>query len=153
MLDSSKKTYLSITISGADAGGISCFGCLFPFIPNSSTSEERLVLWIADAWRKDFAHGWAVPFLFVYFIYRIWPTMKLEPVRGSGWGLLGVAFVNFTLHCFGENAAAKAAAHRIAFFNRWWNNVCLRLEGCSACAFPRFFLVVCRFCSRPPAGD
>ena len=69
------------------------FWLIIPIYPNSSTSEERLVLWIADAWRKDFAHGWAEPFLFVYFIYRIWPTMKLEPVRGSRWGLLGVVFV------------------------------------------------------------
>lgn len=69
------------------------FWLFIPIYPNSSTSEERLALWIADAWRKDFAHGWAVPFLFVYFIYRIWPTMKLEPIQGSRWGLLGVVFV------------------------------------------------------------
>ncbi|MGB2402258.1 MAG: exosortase/archaeosortase family protein [Akkermansiaceae bacterium] len=69
------------------------FWLFIPIYPNSSTSEERLVLWIADAWRKDFAHGWAVPFLFVYFVYRVWPTMKLEPIQGSRWGLLGVLFV------------------------------------------------------------
>jgi len=68
------------------------FWVIIPIYPNTSTSEDRLALWIADAWRKDFAHGWAVPFLFVYFIYRVWPQMKEEPIERSRWGLLAVAF-------------------------------------------------------------
>lgn len=68
------------------------FWLIIPIYPNSSTSEERLILYIADAWKKDFVHGWAVPFLFVSFVVMAWPQMKLEPVKGSLWGLLGVLF-------------------------------------------------------------
>ena len=68
-------------------------------------------------------------------------------------GPAGCRLCYSTLCCFGENAAAKAAAHRITFFNRWRNIVCLRLEGCTAYGLPRFFLVVCRFCTWPTAGD
>ncbi|MCP5536752.1 MAG: exosortase/archaeosortase family protein [Akkermansiaceae bacterium] len=65
---------------------------IIPIYPNSSTSKDRLILYIADAWKKDFVHGWAVPFLFVFFVYRAWPKMALESVKGSVLGLLGVLF-------------------------------------------------------------
>ena len=68
------------------------FWLLVPIYPNSSTSKDRLILYIADAWKKDFVHGWAVPFLFVAFVSMAWKTMKSEPVKGSVWGLFGVAF-------------------------------------------------------------
>ena len=68
------------------------FWLLLPIYPNTSTSNERLILYIADAWRQDFVHGWAVPFLFVFFVVKAWPQMKSEPVQGSVWGLLGVLF-------------------------------------------------------------
>ncbi len=65
---------------------------IVPIYPNSSTTKDRLILYIADAWKKDFVHGWAVPFLFVFFVVRAWPQMKLEPIKGSVLGLLGVGF-------------------------------------------------------------
>ncbi|MBT8036562.1 MAG: exosortase/archaeosortase family protein [Verrucomicrobiae bacterium] len=68
------------------------FWLIVPIYPNTSTSSDRLLLYMADAWRKDFLHGWAVPFLFVFFVVKAWPQMKLEPVKGSVWGLLGVVF-------------------------------------------------------------
>jgi len=68
---------------------------VLPIYPNSSTSQDRLILYIADAWRRDFVHGWAVPFLFVAFVSMAWKDMKNEPVKGSVWGLLGVLLALF----------------------------------------------------------
>lgn len=71
------------------------FWLILPIYPNSSTSQDRLILYIADAWKKDFVHGWAVPFLFVAFVSMAWKDMKAEPVKGSLWGLLGVLIALF----------------------------------------------------------
>ena len=68
------------------------FWLIYPVYPNTSTSKDRVVIWMMDAWRKDFIHGWAVPVLFVVFISMAWRTMKEEPVVPSNLGLLGVAF-------------------------------------------------------------
>jgi len=68
------------------------FWLVLPIYPNSSTSQDRLLLYMADAWRKDFVHGWAVPFLFVVFVGMALPKMRKEPVDGSWLGLLGVGF-------------------------------------------------------------
>lgn len=65
---------------------------VLPVYPNSSTSNERLVLYMMDAWKKDFVHGWAVPVLFVIFVGMALPKMREEPVKGSWLGLLGVGF-------------------------------------------------------------
>ncbi len=68
------------------------FWLILPIYPNSSTSKDRLILYIADAWKKDFVHGWAVPFLFIFFVYKAWPEMRAEKKEGSNWGLVGVVF-------------------------------------------------------------
>lgn len=65
---------------------------ILPVYPNSSTSNERLLLYMADAWKKDFVHGWAVPVLFAVFVGLALPKMRQEPVQGSWVGLIGVVF-------------------------------------------------------------
>ncbi|MGB0992847.1 MAG: exosortase/archaeosortase family protein [Akkermansiaceae bacterium] len=65
---------------------------VIPAYPNTSTSNARLLLYMADAWKKDFVHGWAVPFLFVAFVMMAWNKMKNEPQKGHWVGLFGVVF-------------------------------------------------------------
>lgn len=68
------------------------FWVILPVYPNSSTSNERLLLYMADSWKRDFIHGWAVPVLFIMFVGLALPKMKQEPVKGDWAGLLGVGF-------------------------------------------------------------
>jgi exosortase len=70
---------------------VAFFWLIYPVFPNSSTSEERVFLWMMDAWKGDFMHGWAVPVLFAVFISMVWKTMKAEPVKVSPLGLVVVA--------------------------------------------------------------
>ncbi|MDG0994448.1 MAG: hypothetical protein P8O22_06920, partial [Akkermansiaceae bacterium] len=68
------------------------FWLIYPVFPNSSTSKDRVILWMADAWRGDFIHGWAVPVLFVVFISMAWKTMKAERIKPSSLGMVSVVF-------------------------------------------------------------
>lgn len=68
------------------------FWLIYPVFPNSSTSKDRVILWMADAWRGDFIHGWAVPVLFVVFISMAWKTMKAERIKSSSLGMVSVVF-------------------------------------------------------------
>ncbi len=68
------------------------FLLIVPVYGNTSTSADRLILYMVDAWRNDFMHGWAVPVLFLVFVVKAWPEMKRQPVEGSIIGLIAVVF-------------------------------------------------------------
>lgn len=87
------------------------FWLVYPVFPNTSTSEDRVLLWMADAWRGDFMHGWAVPVLFAVFVSMAWRTMKAEPVKPSRAGL---AVAGFGILLF--VASVRTLQPRIALF-------------------------------------
>ena len=96
--------------------GLVCafFFVIYPVFPNTSNSNPRLLLWMAQAWMDasgNFMHGWAVPVLFVVFISMAWKTMKAEPVKAS---FLGLFVVSFGLLLF--VASARTLQPRIALF-------------------------------------
>jgi len=66
------------------------FWWIYPVYPNTSTSQDRVIPWMADAWGGDFVHGWLVPILYAVFSYMAWKHMKEEPMKQAKLGLLFV---------------------------------------------------------------
>ena len=87
------------------------FWLIYPVFPNTSTSYDRVLLWMTDAWKGDFMHGWAVPVLFVVFVSMAWKTMKAEPIKAAP---LGLAVVVFGILLF--LASVRTLQPRIALF-------------------------------------
>ncbi|MBK1792763.1 exosortase/archaeosortase family protein [Persicirhabdus sediminis] len=71
---------------------VTYFLWIVPIYANTSTSAERLIFFMVDAWGGDFVHGWAVPVLFLVFVVKDWPRMCKQPSEGSIEGLIGVIF-------------------------------------------------------------
>lgn len=69
---------------------VAFFWLIYPVFSDNSHAQSRVWLWMADAWRKDFVHGWAVPVLFVIFIAMVWGKMKAEPTQRNRLGLVAV---------------------------------------------------------------
>lgn len=90
---------------------VTFFWLLYPVFPNTSTSKDRVIPWMADAWKGDFMHGWAVPVLFVVFVSTVWKKMQAEPVKGTK---LGLAVVSIGLFLF--VASVRTLQPRIALF-------------------------------------
>ena len=68
---------------------------IHPVYPNTVTTRyEQAFLWMTASWGFDgsFAHGWAVPVLFIVFTAMAWKKMRVEPVKGNWLGLLVVGF-------------------------------------------------------------
>lgn len=57
-------------------------------------NDFTLISWISGTWNTetDFVHGWAVPALFVVFVFLALPQMKGQPVVRNRWGLVSVVF-------------------------------------------------------------
>lgn len=89
----------------------SFFWLIYPVFPNTSTSKDRVLLWMADAWRGDYVHGWAVPILFVAFVFMAWPKMIAEKVSSSK---LGIVVLVFGLLLF--LASVRTLQPRLALF-------------------------------------
>jgi len=90
MIESKRSS--SVLPSLLIGGVVILFWVVYPLFPNSSTSFSRLVPWMADAWRGDFLHGWAVPFIFVFFVWRAIPKMREESCEMGKLGLFPLIF-------------------------------------------------------------
>ena len=80
-------------------GPVVLLGCVlvvfFAVVPLFKTAVgSDLVGWTWRSWntKNDFIHGWAIPFLFIAFVYMAWGSMKKEPVKPMLLGLVPVIF-------------------------------------------------------------
>ncbi len=106
-----------------------------------------LASWIKSTWtvETEYEHGWAVPALFLVFVWLKRKEMSHEAVAKSSWCLL---LVCIGLLCY--VATVRTLQMRLAFFGLPF----LIVGGTGyACFVSGLFLVFCDYVARAAAGD
>ena len=94
------------------------FWLIYPVYPNNvSTRYEQAFQWMAAAWGfdGDFAHGWAVPVLFVVFVVMAWKSMTVEEIKENRWGLFIVGIGVFLYVASARTLQPRASQMGIPF--------------------------------------